>query len=565
MKFPCGRATASILSLALAACATHAVDPGISAPAKAGKGYEVSVARTSNGVPHVTAKDWGSLGYGFGYTIAQDNLCTMAAAFVTLRAERSRYFGAGGKAPHLGALEAASNLDSDFLFRLVVDADELADFRDRQDPKFTHLVAGYAEGYSRYVAEIKAGEHSSRHADCRAAEWLGAINSDDVFRRFYTANLALSETQMISAVANEAMPMAESGGYAPAAQAAASDPTRPGGNADASGIDASASKHGLLFGNPHWLWAGMDRFYQVHLRIPGERDVQGASIMGIPLVLIGFNREIGWNHAVSTAKRFTFQGLDLGRNDPRAYIYDGRGWGRDRKRQTTRIEAPVSRADRSQAPFAGTRHGSHSGPMIGKAGGGDYATPLRSLNADNLRLLRNGMRWEQARSMGQLQKREAAISWVNGLAAAGDDPRRCQENIGSLRRVHDGEHRACGAAGMALHGSRADVAAPDLVASIDSGSRRANAPAPPTGFSRIDKQARVPRHGNSYMQMVKFDEEGPRAWTRILPAQSTDPASPYSRDGIRRHGEEEWYRAAYTQAEIDADTVESVQLSGAVR
>ncbi|WP_297354281.1 penicillin acylase family protein, partial [Paraburkholderia sp.] len=40
--------------------------------------YQVEIRRTALGIPHVKADDWGSLGYGYGYVQAQDNLCTMA-------------------------------------------------------------------------------------------------------------------------------------------------------------------------------------------------------------------------------------------------------------------------------------------------------------------------------------------------------------------------------------------------------------------------------------------------------------------------------------------------------
>ena len=34
-------------------------------------GYAVEIRRTSHGIPHITAKDYGSLGFGEGYAFAQ--------------------------------------------------------------------------------------------------------------------------------------------------------------------------------------------------------------------------------------------------------------------------------------------------------------------------------------------------------------------------------------------------------------------------------------------------------------------------------------------------------------
>jgi hypothetical protein len=41
--------------------------------------YSARIRRTEYGIPHVTATDYGSLGYGYGYAFAQDDLCVMAS------------------------------------------------------------------------------------------------------------------------------------------------------------------------------------------------------------------------------------------------------------------------------------------------------------------------------------------------------------------------------------------------------------------------------------------------------------------------------------------------------
>src|SRR5438552_1311015 len=58
--------------------------------------YFAEIRRTEYGIPHILARGYAGLGYGYGYAFAQDNLCTMADRVVTLRGERSAYFGAAG-------------------------------------------------------------------------------------------------------------------------------------------------------------------------------------------------------------------------------------------------------------------------------------------------------------------------------------------------------------------------------------------------------------------------------------------------------------------------------------
>jgi acyl-homoserine-lactone acylase len=70
--------------------------------------YQVKVQRTSFGIPHVRASDWGSLGYGYGYAFAQDNICVLAADVLVATGTKSRFFGPQG-----------GNLASDFVYALI--------------------------------------------------------------------------------------------------------------------------------------------------------------------------------------------------------------------------------------------------------------------------------------------------------------------------------------------------------------------------------------------------------------------------------------------------------------
>src|SRR3954453_6805189 len=81
--------------------------------------YEVTITRTENGLPHSLAKDFASLGYGYGYAFAQDNLCTMAADYVTVEGRRSRWFGPDASYQMRGNGVTVSNFDSDIFWTQV--------------------------------------------------------------------------------------------------------------------------------------------------------------------------------------------------------------------------------------------------------------------------------------------------------------------------------------------------------------------------------------------------------------------------------------------------------------
>ena len=63
------------------------------AAAPAAHAVDVTIRRTAHGIPHVYAHDFTSLTYGYAYAFAQDNLCQIADSYVTVGAQRSRFFG----------------------------------------------------------------------------------------------------------------------------------------------------------------------------------------------------------------------------------------------------------------------------------------------------------------------------------------------------------------------------------------------------------------------------------------------------------------------------------------
>ncbi|MFD0273248.1 penicillin acylase family protein [Kitasatospora sp. NPDC127111] len=85
---------ASVAAVAVAPLPAQAAGPDRGE--ERGGGYTAKIRRTEYGVPHIVARDFGGLGYGYGYAFAQDNLCQLADHVVTLRGERSRYFGPDG-------------------------------------------------------------------------------------------------------------------------------------------------------------------------------------------------------------------------------------------------------------------------------------------------------------------------------------------------------------------------------------------------------------------------------------------------------------------------------------
>lgn len=382
--------------------------------------YHAIVQRTSFGIPHIKAEDWGGLGYGYGFAFAQDNICVLADQIVTVNGERARYFGESGTSP-----TGHNNLTSDFFYKYVEDEERLRNLLANTPQEVQAMIRGYAAGYDRYLHDTGKANLA---AACRNADWVRPIDELDLMRVYYALTLrASSENQMeaIFAAQPPTAALAKSGARTKPPKVDLASFQRPetleiGSNAIALGRDATASGHGMLLGNPHFPWVGNDRFYEVHLTIPGQFDVMGASLYGVPLVNIGFNHDVAWSHTVSTAFRFTPYELKLAPGNPTAYLYN------DQTRRMTAQSVTVDalQADGSIVARFHTFYRTHFGPMIvnpalGFAWTGTTAYTMRDANADNGRFLEHYLEVNRAKDLGDIKRTLAEViglPWVNTIA-----------------------------------------------------------------------------------------------------------------------------------------------------
>ena len=109
-------------------------------------------------MPRILADNWADLGYGYGYALASQQICTIADAYVTVDAQRSRYFGTDGSWTFHGNGFTFNNLDSDFFFQKVIDDKTIPKLLKLKPPlgprpQIIQAARGYAAGYNRYLKQ----------------------------------------------------------------------------------------------------------------------------------------------------------------------------------------------------------------------------------------------------------------------------------------------------------------------------------------------------------------------------------------------------------------------------
>ena len=426
-------------------------------------GADVVIRRTAQGIPHILADSFRNLGYGYGYAFAEDNVCTIAASYVTIRAERSRFFGPERTWRFEGNGTTVNNLNSDFFFKRIIDDRVVEGLLERPPPngprpEIRRGVAGYVAGYNRYLRET--GVDRLPDPTCRGKPWVRPIREIDVYRYFYKLALLASSGVAIDGIAGAQPPTPSLFSSAPSVSSRMSlieanlDRFRlgeAGSNAYGLGREATVDGRGMVLGNPHFPWQGSQRFYQSHLTIPGRIDVAGASLFGVPIVLIGHTRTFGWSHTVSTARRFTPFELKLVPGSPTSYLYDGQV--RQMERDAVTVQVP--RAGGGLESRSRTLYSTVHGPVFTSILNlplfpwtPAQAHAMGDANAGNFRYLNHFFETNLARSVREFDRvlrRNQGIPWVNSIAADSTGE-AYYADIGVVPNVPDAKAASCNSA-----------------------------------------------------------------------------------------------------------------------
>jgi acyl-homoserine-lactone acylase len=398
---------------------------------------EATIRRTDHGIPHITADDYEGLGYGYGYALAEDNLCVIAEQYVTVRGERSRYFGPDESWTMRSNGTTNNNLNSDFFYKRIIAQGTIEKLMAQAPPngprpEVMEGVRGYVAGYNRYLRDV--GVDNLPDKECRGKEWVKPIEEIDAYRRFYQLALLASSGVAINGIGGAQPPgpggLVGGGREAPVPtpqQLAQLEEKLPlggiGSNAYGIGREQTDNGKGMVLGNPHFPWDGSERFYQAHLTIPGKVDVSGGSLFGVPIVLIGHTRGMAWSHTVSTAFRFTPVELKLVPGAPTTYLVDGQ----PKQMTPTELTVDVKNEDGSISQRTRTLYDTEYGPVFTEILGlplfpwtPGVAFAMGDANAANFRYLNHFFETNLAQSVreyDQVLRRNQGIPWVNSIAA----------------------------------------------------------------------------------------------------------------------------------------------------
>lgn len=239
--------------------------------------YHATIHWDDWGVPHIRAEDEASLFYAQGWAHARSHGERLVRNYGLARARAAEYWG-------------EDHVESDRWFRLIRLPERAGRAYDNLPPKVRDWMDAFAAGVQAYVdANPEALSSEAR----RALPITGTdvlANSLAVGERFSGANRLRRRWLERERDASE-----QAVSFVPDRQVG----EQPGSNAWAVAPSHASGDNAMLLANPHLPWSGNLTWMEVHLRTR-EVDVYGASLVGMPMISIGFNQHLGWTYTVNT-------------------------------------------------------------------------------------------------------------------------------------------------------------------------------------------------------------------------------------------------------------------------
>lgn len=389
---------------------------------------QANITWTTHGVPHITADNLESLGYGSGYAYARDNLCILADQIVKITSQRAKYFGPDSE-PGNGDF---AHLISDFGFKALQLTDKVEAAYEGLSDNTRALTEGYVAGYNKYLQQTGVDNLS---ADCAGQPWVQPITAQQVLAYILSIAQLTSGAQTglmeLSFFANPGddfapYPSASINGKTATANKKAQnllanmdpkildfdikdlDSSHLGSNGWGLGKDFTENGKGAMLANPHFPHNGNLRFWQSHSTIPGVLNVMGASVQGFPgIINIGYNDSVSWTHTVTEARHFAAYQLTMDPEQPLTYLVDGEP--RQLEKKTFTVE--VATGDGNTVNMSKDYYYSAHGLMLEFPGSLDLfawndttAFSYKDANADNLSLVDHWLAMNMADNLDEFKQ-----------------------------------------------------------------------------------------------------------------------------------------------------------------
>ncbi|MES2278720.1 MAG: penicillin acylase family protein [Bacteroidota bacterium] len=304
----------------------------------------VTIIRDNYGVPHIYAQTDAQVVFGLMYSQCEDNFKGI---------ERNYLYQLGRQAE----VDGENNLYTDVQLQMIADsADAIKDYK-ASPVWFKKLMDAFADGINYYLykhPEVKPLVF--KHFE----PWYALMFTDGSVSATVTGGLSLNETARF--YGTPGMDLGKLNLPKPKTVQEELDEREIGSNGFAISPKLSASKHAMLYINPH-----VPFYFRSEVQLVSNEglNVYGACTWGQFFVYQGFNQHCGWMHTSSNADVGDLYAEKVTKKDGKWYYeYNG-----EQKPVTERkLTINIKQGDKP-VPKTFTGYFTHHGPVLGARNG----------------------------------------------------------------------------------------------------------------------------------------------------------------------------------------------------
>jgi acyl-homoserine-lactone acylase len=271
--------------------------------ADVGAAYDVRILRDEWGVPHVFGATDADVAYGLAYAHSEDDFLTIQQSLLAARGNLASVYG----------IDAAAN---DYMVHLLRIWDVVErNYATGLSPQVQALCEAYADGLNHYAA-LHPGEALPGLFPVSAKDVVaGSVHKSPLFFGLENSLAELFEAERARPLSTQAS----------AQQPAPFDTQEQSRGSNAFAVSPRRSSGGQTFlaVNSHQPWEGPVTWYEAHLHSQEGWDAVGGLFPGVPVVVHGHNRDLGWAFTVNKPDLVDVYVLDIHPDNPNQYRFDG--------------------------------------------------------------------------------------------------------------------------------------------------------------------------------------------------------------------------------------------------
>jgi acyl-homoserine-lactone acylase len=274
--------------------------------AKNAENYSAEIVRDEWGVPHIVGPRDADTSFGLAYAHAEDDFETIQETVAATRGVLARYRGKGAAPTDyiVSLLDVWGIVERDYEQKIPADVKAIAE--------------AYAAGINLYASRFPQQTWQGL-APFKAQDIIaGFVFKTPFFYGLDKTLLELFENKRGAEVALEPSSLGK------AFRVRQRSGAELGSNAIAVAAHRSGDATTRLLINSHQPMNGAVAWYEAHLKSDEGLDIIGGVFPGTPVILHGFNKNIGWANTVNHIDLADTYRLTINPDNPKQYQLDGR-------------------------------------------------------------------------------------------------------------------------------------------------------------------------------------------------------------------------------------------------